>query len=543
MWATAPTLRIIAMMTDRTPILERLRSEPIGALATFAAAAVMTVALAPWHDSLNLLNAGLLFLLLTLIISATYGWRVGMLAALVTNLALNFFFVEPIHTLTVQEPENVVALIVFLVVSVVGGSLLTSARASAAEARRRQAETEILLRLSRTMIGRTNADEALAALCSEVVDAFLAPGAAVLSHRGEGWQVLAHAGGDTAGRPLDTQERVIADQALAERRVRRLGYTGFGQRRVKIVGSSGSRRFEQPSSGTAFAPLVIGDRVLGILRLDGPIGATPFRDHPEHLLDAFASEAALGVQRVELVQAAAHADALRQADEMKTALMTSISHDLKTPLAGIKTSVSSLLDNSVEWSDEDRAAFLETIDSQADRLNRVISDILDLNRIESGVIAPMLRSIDVATLLEEVRMATALATQGRDVTVDAQHASAVVADETLLRQALVNLVENAAKYSTPGSPIHLRSTETPAGTIELTIADDGPGIAPQDLPHVFERFYRAQDQSRRVKGSGLGLAIVKGFIDLSGGSVRAESSPSGTVFIIDLPAAPAEVCA
>src|SRR5207244_2295939 len=150
----------------------------------------------------------------------------------------------------------------------------------------------------------------------------------------------------------------------------------------------------------------------------------------DRLLTAFASEAALGVQRAELAQAASHAEALMEADEMKSALMTSISHDLKTPLAGIKTSVSSLLDDSVSWSGDDRLAFLGTIDSQADRLDRVISDILDLNRIESGAIAPALRSTEVLPLLEDVRGRTALVTTDRMLTVETPSHLYVEADES-----------------------------------------------------------------------------------------------------------------
>jgi two-component system sensor histidine kinase KdpD len=244
------------------------------------------------------------------------------------------------------------------------------------------------------------------------------------------------------------------------------------------------------------------------------------------------------VQRVELAHAAAHADALKLADEMKTALMTSISHDLKTPLAGIKTSVSSLLDETVDWSDEDRQAFLETIDSQADRLDRVISDILDLNRIESGVLAPSLGPIHARALLLDVRAATELATKGRRVEISANDDVWLIADEPMIRHALVNLVENAAKYSDVAGGIVLSAVRA-GDRVALTVTDDGPGIDAQDLPHIFERFYRAREQSRRVKGSGLGLAIVKGFVQLSGGAVKAESSPAGTRFIIDLPAAAA----
>jgi two-component system sensor histidine kinase KdpD len=521
-----------------------VRGEAAGIGVSIAATAALTAILAPFQADVGLLNEGLLFLLLTLLISGTWGRQVGLFEAVVANLALNFFFVEPLHEFTVQDPQNVFALLVFLIVSVVGGSLLSNARAAATDARRRAAETQVLLDLSRTMIGQTEPADALRALCREVVAAFDAPGASVLSPVGGGWRVLASAGRVDADRPPDTQERLMVENAATSGVVTRLGHTGLGTtRRPRVVHPAGTRRVEEMTRGAAFVPLRVGDRTLGVLRLDGPIGETPFREQPERLLAAFASEAALGVQRAELSQAAAHADALKQADEMKSALMTSISHDLKTPLAGIKTAVTSLLDATVDWTAEDRASFLDTIDSQADRLDRVISDILDLNRIEAGVIAPAPHVVNVRSLFDDAKERTRFTTSGRGVTIDAPPSLSIEADESLIAQALVNLIENAAKYSTPGGPIRLRAQ--PAGpAIQLTVEDDGPGIAQQDLPHVFERFYRATEQSRRVKGSGLGLAIVKGFVGLSGGTVRVESSPAGTRFIINLPAAvPARVSA
>jgi two-component system sensor histidine kinase KdpD len=513
-----------------------LRTEVAGAGVTLLATVVLTSVLAPLHHRVGLLNEALLLLLLALVASATWGWRVGLFAAVLTNLSLNFFFVQPLHTFTVQDSANAIALVLFVAVAMVGGSLLSAAQRAAAEARRRQAETQVLLSLSRAMIGRTDPQDALSALCEEVLAALRPIGAAVLSAGGGAWRVLASAGTDAAGRAPDTEERAMAEQALISNAPVMLGRTGMTAARPRriVVRAGGQRRIEEAKRALTLIPLRVGERAFGVLRLDGTI--TPkFGDHPEHLLVTFAGEAALAVQRVELAAAAAHAEALREADEMKTALMTSISHDLKTPLAGIKTSVTSLLDKNVKWSAEDVAAFLETIDSQADRLNQVISDILDLNRIEAGVVAPVCRPLAARDLLDEARSRTAASCAGRGVTVDASADLLVLADESLIAQALVNLIENAAKYSTPGRAIHLRASHA-GERIELTVEDEGPGIARDDLAHVFDRFYRAAEHSRRVKGSGLGLAIVKGFVTLSGGSVRAESSPEGTRFVITLPA-------
>jgi two-component system sensor histidine kinase KdpD len=508
-----------------------------GLLATIAATTVVTAALAPIRSEVGLLNEGLLLLSLTLFISAAWGWRVGLFAAVVTNLTLNFFFVEPLHQFRVHEPRSILALGVFLAVSLTGGWLLAVAQRAAAAARRRQAETEALLELSREMIGQRDAQGTLQALCSQLVDAFDARGASVLGSSGEDWSVLAWAGAESARRAPDREEHGAAERAVAQRTPSSLGFTDLATgRRPRIVLPGSFRGIRKPVRNILFMPLRVGDTPLGVLRLDGPIGQTPFRDRPERLLGAFAGEAALALHRVELARLAVRAAALQQADEMKSALMTSVSHDLKTPLASIKTAVSSLLDRGVAWSPEDVEAFLQTIDSQTDQLDRLISDILDLNRIESGTLTPERRPVEVRHLLEEANERALLATSGRRVEVTAPQLSSVFTDELLTVQALVNLIENAAKYSKEGGDIRL-GAQVLESTVELWVEDDGPGIAPEDLPHVFERFYRAGDRSRRVKGSGLGLAIVKGFVNLCGGEVRVESSPDRTRFIVSLPVA------
>jgi two-component system sensor histidine kinase KdpD len=328
----------------------------------------------------------------------------------------------------------------------------------------------------------------------------------------------------------------MAQQAIASGELTWLGQMGLSERRRRILRPGPAGRMVEVTEGVAFVPLRIGERPLGVLRVDGPIGDTAFRERPGDLLHAFAREAALAVQRVELAYEAAHAEALRQADEMKSALLASVSHDLKTPLAGIKAAVSSLLDHSVLWSQEDIQSFLETIDSQSDRLNRVISDILDLNRIEAGVITPVRRTMSARQLLEAAVERTRTALAGRSVSIEAGESLLVEADTSLLLQALVNLIENAANYSPRDGAIGLAAVHS-AGGIELSVADAGPGIAEADLPHIFERFYRGVEQGARVKGTGLGLAIVKGFVALSGGTVRVESSAGGTRFVITLPAA------
>jgi two-component system sensor histidine kinase KdpD len=518
----------------------RLSEKVTGFVVATLAAALLTAMLAPFREDVGLLNEGLVFLLLTLLISAVWGREVGIYSAVITNLALNFFFVDPLYKFTVAEPRNIVALLIFLLVSIVASALLSAAKHAAAEAKRRQAETEVALRLSRSMSGRTNPEDALQALCEEVVGSFAAPGAAVLIRADGTWQVLAHAGSTETGRLPDTEERTALERAISTGSFEGLGFTGLSKaRRRRIVVPRGRESAYHLERSVAFVPLKLGVRVIGVLRVDGPIGDSPFRSEPESLLLAVAGEAAQAVQRTELAREATHAQALREADAMKTALMASISHDLKTPLAAIKGAIASVRDKTVAWAEEDIEAFHETIESQADRLNRVIGDILDLNRIESGTLKPEQEPIRAMDLLERAREATLPQTKGRDVTIEAPATLRILTDEALITQALVNLIENAAKYSTPRAGIYLKAQPQGEHAV-ITVEDEGPGIAPQDLPYVFERFYRAQEYSRRVKGSGLGLTIVKAFVEICGGKVSVQSSPKGTRFTIRLPAAVGE---
>ncbi len=505
-----------------------LYDERLGVVAAVSATALLTAVLLPLRPGLTLLNVGLLLLLLTLATAAIWGVRVGMLTAAITNLSLNFFFVPPFHKFEVEDASNAVALVVFLVVSLVAGSLVSAARTSAERARLRQAESDILLQLSRALIGRTDPGAALIALCDLAVSSLSARAATVLGAGPAGWMVLANSGDETASRELDPEERSIADRVLSSGRLEGVGFSGLAHtRRPRLVLPRGFS--DPPRTSVTFVPLRIGERPLGVLRLDGPLGDTIVRREPERLLTAFAQEASLSVQRLELAGAAAESEALRRADEMKTALMHSISHDLKTPLAGIKAAVSALLDEKVSWSEEDRAAFLATIESQTDRLDQLISDILDLNRLKSGSIAIRREEIDVVDLLDE---AVASATVGHKIEVHACEA-VISIDATLVRQILVNLLSNAAKYSPTDDPIEV-SAEVTGACLKLVVADQGPGIEEEDLPHVFEPFYRSE-RDRTKQGTGIGLAIVKGFAELLGGSATVENTGTGCSFAVSLP--------
>jgi two-component system sensor histidine kinase KdpD len=510
------------------------REFPVAYLVAVASTALLTAVLAPFREEVGLLNEGLLFLLLTLLISSVWGRNAGIFAAVITNLSFNFFFIDPLYRLTVQEPKNTVALFVFLIVSIVGGSLLSAAREAAERATQRQAETEVALTLSREMSGQTDPEDALQELCSEAMRAFAAPGAAVLKGSDGRWSVLAHAGGEWSARPPSPEERSTADRVASTGEVEGLGRTGLSKTRARVVFPPGREAAYSGDRSVALVPLKVGDQVLGVLRLDGPIGDTPFREHPEELLSAIAGEAALAVHRAELAQAAAHAEALREADELKSALLNAVSHDLRTPLASIIASAGSLQQTDVTWTDEERLGFAEAIEHEAQRLDRLVGNLLDLSRIESGSLRPEKGWYDLGALVGEV--------VGRLKPITAQHVISVntpgdlppiALDYIEIDEVLSNLIENATKYTPPQTEISV-SVKLLDEEVLVEVADRGPGMPTEELHKVFDPFYRIKGS--KTSGTGLGLAVARGLVEAHGGRIWAENRPDGGAkFVFTLP--------
>ncbi len=505
------------------PRADLILRPPGGFAATVLLYAVLTAALAPFLNDSQILDVALLYLLATLVVAAVWGYCVGLAGALLADLTVNFFFVPPLHTFTVQDPENVAALLIFLTVALVGASMLSLLRRQVQITAARAEETAILLSLSREVALAVSPRDALDRVCSSVVRALHAQGCAIV-RPGPRWQVVGSSGGLNE---LPRQEEAVAAEALRTNAIGRLGGNPARRR--------AARRVEGGEAPIAFVPFGLASKERGALRVSGSLSAPPFMDL-ERLLRAFADEAGLAMSRALLEEEASRAEALQQADEFKSLLLSSVSHDLRTPLTAIKTAVESLRDDSVGWSEEDRASFLATIEGQTDRLAAMVSNLLEMSRLEGGAIQPTIEPVEVDALLSEVKVSTSEVTAGRDVTLEAPCDLWLKADYGLLVQSLVNLVENAARYSSPGGAIHLIGQ--PAGQrVALTVVDSGPPIPAGDVPHLFEKFYRGE-QAGKSRGSGLGLAIVKATVELCGGSVRIQASRDGNAFTIELPRSP-----
>jgi two-component system sensor histidine kinase KdpD len=261
----------------------------------------------------------------------------------------------------------------------------------------------------------------------------------------------------------------------------------------------------------------------------------------ERLLATFANSMALALEQERLSAEEQAAAVARERDRLKSVLLSSVSHDLRTPLAGIKAAIGSLLRRDVQWNEEDRQAFLADIDGEADRLTHLVSNLLDLSRIEAGAIQPRKEWANIGEMVSRVihRLDHRLGDH-RFVIEAPDELPLVRLDAVQIEQVLTNLLENAAKYSPPGTPITVRSSVAtdPDGTstLRITVADLGPGIEPSEQDRIFEKFYRLTDATRPVSGTGMGLAIVKGLVEAHGGHVTVESAPGqGSTFTVVLP--------
>lgn len=469
---------------------------------------LLTALLAPVFDEDQITVASLLFLLVTLVVAARYGYAVGLAAAAIANLFVNFFFVPPLHRFTVHSSADVVGLVVFLAVAFVGAFMLSRLKREAAIAVERETEAEVLLQATRVVVDAATPQQGLNRLCEVVARLAGARGCSVLV--GEPLEVAGATIDEVSSQPPSLDQVAVAREALR-------------------TGELAGLRGKGPNDRVTF--VVLNARKGAVLRLTGNVAHETLR---RPLFQALGNDVAAALERQQLASKAQRATELERSGEFKSILLSGVSHDLRSPLTAIKAAVSSLLDTSIDWTAEDTEAFLKAIDSQTDRLTRTVANLLQMSRLESGDLRPTIEAVEVGPLLSEVAMMTSGATVGREVVVRGPADAWVRADYGLLSQSLVNLVENAAKYSHPGGTIALESSVTP-GRVVLSVTDSGPGIADEDLPFVFDKFYRGRRTSNQ-EGTGLGLALVKAMIERCGGQVAARNDGGRTSISISLPA-------
>jgi two-component system sensor histidine kinase KdpD len=446
-------------------------------------------------------TAAMGFLIVVLLVAATAPLWVAIATSFAAVLAFNFFFLPPVGTLTIADPQNWTALFALLIVSLVASNLSAIARARTREAVARRDELGRLFDLSRDILLITESESANASLAGFIARRFELDFVAICLPSGDGW-LLFEAGPQRCA--LDRRELSVV--------FRRIG---------------GDQEPDLASSAVRLAPLRLGARPIGLLAAAG-------REIERTTLDAVAGLTAIAIERAQFLDDRKAADLARQGEALKSALLASLGHDLRTPLTAIRVAASNL---QASWPDErERREQSDLILLEVDRLTRMFQNILEMARIDAGAVTYDVRWVAPSEIVEAARTSVEHALRGRAIEVSADADRLVRLDPRLTAAALSHLLENAAKYSPPGTAIDVLAS-VDAGGLTIAVRDRGPGIPAGDLPHIFERFYRGANVKDRRSGTGMGLAIAKGLLAVQHGHIAAANESDGGVrFSLVVPA-------
>src|ERR1700730_2687158 len=462
----------------------------------------------------------LVFLIAVLASGIIWGLWPSLLAGLLSVLAYNFFFIPPLYTFTIADPQNVVSLFFFALVAVVVSNLTAVTRRQIVSARTRAKTTAELYAFSRKVAGIGVLDDLLWATAYQI-SSMLKLHTVLLLPDKEGGS-LTVASGYPPEDLLDTSDMAAARWC-------------WEHNRAAVRGAD-----TLPGGKWLFLPLRPGSGPVGGIGIDRDEPGPLLTPDERRLLDALVDQAAVAIERVSLARGLGEARVLAETERLRAALLTSISHDLRTPLASILGTVSGLPSVPEKYSATEREELLGTLQEEAERLNRFVANLLDMTRLESGAIELRLELIDVTEIVGSALQRAGNVVAGHRVEVDIEPGLPMLrVDAVLFEQVLFNLLDNAAKYSPAGSRIDLRAKRD-GELVEIEVVDEGPGIPPADFERIFDKFYRVQAQDRRRAGTGLGLAICRGFVEALGGWIVARNrrDRSGAVLTIRMPVVP-----
>ena len=444
----------------------------------------------------NATTVALTFLLAVLLVSANWGFWYAAALALIATVAFNFFFLPPLGTFIISDPQNWVALFAFLATAVIAGQLSERARREAVSAIQRRREIERLYAFSQRLLMLENVQELLNSVPRSIMEIFGGKGAAVF-----------------------VQGRTDVYRSSPETREIRT-------ERLQSVAARGEPVFDHVNA-LAFAPLRLGVRSVGAVGLSGTLLS-------HESLDALATLIAIAIERTRAIENVGKAEVARENEKLRSAILDSVAHEFRTPLTAIKASVTSLLSSDLDPASQHE--LLTVINEEADRMNHLVEEATQMARLESKQVEldRQPRPINEA-FGRAIEMGKKIISS-HSVKIDvAENLPPVTYDIELIVNVLLQLIENAAKYSPAASPIHISASES-EGKVMVSVADRGPGIDEFEQGLIFEKFYRGKDNRYSVQGTGMGLAIAKAVVEAHGGELSVVSQlGKGSVFSFTLP--------
>jgi len=458
------------------------------------------------HRYFSSINLAMLYLLDVVVVAAYLGRGPAILTSVAGVLVFDFFFVPPSLTLAVADAEYLITFLALFVVGLVISSLVAQVRGQAEAARRREAETAALYALSR--------DLAVAEEFEAIVEAIIAHVGQTFERRvmillpSEETPEALNAYPQDRGWAMDEREMEAAVQVF------------------RSEAPAGRGTCVQPEAQAHYLPLRTARGIVGVLGVKPEHPGSHLTPGERQLLEAFASQSALAVERAQLARSAHQVELLQATERLQTALLNSISHDLRTPLVTITGTLSVLEDDEFMLDASTHRAMVQAAREEAERLNRLVENLLDMSRIEAGALRVARQPCDVEDLIGSALERFGHRLEGRSISVVVPDRLPLIPlDFVLVVQALVNVVDNALKYSPVGAPIEIDVGETDR-EVQIRVADRGVGIPPEDLAHIFDKFYRVQ-RPDNVTGTGLGLSIARGIVEAHGGRIWAENRPGG----------------
>ncbi len=482
------------------------------AIAAVGLALLVSEVIQPY---LGVENVDLVFLTAIVAVAVRFGLYPSLFASIVASLCYNFFFLPPIYTFTITDPTNIAAFVFFIIMATLVSNVAARVRVQAMTAMARARTTDALYTFSRKLAGIGTLDDVLWATTYQIA---LMLKVRVVILLPEGGTIVVKAG-------------YPPEDMLGEADVAAAKWAWEHDR------NAGRGSDTLPGAKRLFLPMRTGRGPIGIIGIDSDKPGPLLTPDERRLLDALIDQSALAIERVHLVEDMDRAKRTIETDRLRTALLTSISHDLKTPLAAILGAAGTLRDLAGALSDEQKVELVGTMIEESERLNRFIANLLDMTRLESGALVLNTALYDLDEIVgSALRRAGKILAHHR-VQLDAEPDLPMLdVDPVLLEQALFNILDNAAKFAPEGTTVRIQGRRD-RGFVELRIFDEGEGIPPADLTRIFDKFHRATKGDRVRPGTGLGLAIARGFVEALHGTVDAanRTDRSGAVFTIRLP--------